>query len=26
MYDPTLWSRQDGGTAIVTGPWTGKLL
>ena len=26
MYDPTLWARDKGGTAIVGGPWTGKLL
>jgi uncharacterized protein YfaS (alpha-2-macroglobulin family) len=26
MYDPTLWAREKGGTAVVGGPWTGKLL
>ena len=26
MYDPTLWARQKGGQAQVSGPWTGKLL
>ena len=26
MYDPTLWARGPGGTAVVAGPWTGKLL
>ena len=26
MYDPTLWARAKGGTAVVGGPWTGKLL
>jgi uncharacterized protein YfaS (alpha-2-macroglobulin family) len=26
MYDPSLWARQKGGTAVVGGPWTGKLL
>jgi uncharacterized protein YfaS (alpha-2-macroglobulin family) len=26
MYDPTLWARESGGTAVVSGPWTGKLL
>jgi alpha-2-macroglobulin len=26
MYDPTLWARAKGGTAIIGGPWTGKLL
>src|SRR5262249_23109103 len=26
MYDPTLWARDKGGTAVVGGPWTGKLL
>jgi uncharacterized protein YfaS (alpha-2-macroglobulin family) len=26
MYDPTLWAREKGGTAVVSGPWTGKLL
>ena len=26
MYDPTLWARDKGGTAVVSGPWTGKLL
>ncbi len=26
MYDPTLWARARGGTAIVGGPWTGKTL
>jgi len=26
MYDPTLWARQKAGTAVVSGPWTGKLL
>lgn len=26
MYDPTLWARQKGGTAIIGGPWTGKTL
>lgn len=26
MYDPTLWARAKGGTAVVGGPWTGKTL
>jgi uncharacterized protein YfaS (alpha-2-macroglobulin family) len=26
MYDPTLWARDKGGTANVSGPWTGKTL
>ena len=26
MYDSTLWARDAGGTAVVSGPWTGKLL
>ncbi|MDQ3301375.1 MAG: MG2 domain-containing protein, partial [Myxococcota bacterium] len=26
MYDPTLWARAKGGTALVGGPWTGKTL
>jgi hypothetical protein len=26
MYDPTLWARDKGGTAVIGGPWTGKLL
>ena len=26
MYDPTLWARDAGGTAVVSGPWTGKTL
>lgn len=26
MYDPTLWAREKGDTAVVGGPWTGKLL
>jgi len=26
MYDPTLWAREDGGKAVIGGPWTGKLL
>jgi uncharacterized protein YfaS (alpha-2-macroglobulin family) len=26
MYDPTLWARDKGGTAVISGPWTGKLL
>lgn len=26
MYDSTLWARDKGGTAVVTGPWTGKTL
>jgi hypothetical protein len=26
MYDSTLWARDKGGTAVVSGPWTGKLL
>jgi uncharacterized protein YfaS (alpha-2-macroglobulin family) len=26
MYDPTLWARQKGGTAVIGGPWTGKTL
>jgi uncharacterized protein YfaS (alpha-2-macroglobulin family) len=26
MYDPTLWARDQGGTAVIGGPWTGKLL
>lgn len=26
MYDPTLWAREAGGTAVIGGPWTGKLL
>lgn len=26
MYDPTLWARAKGGTAVIGGPWVGKLL
>ena len=26
MYDPTLWTRDKGGTAVVGGPWTGKTI
>ena len=26
MYDPTLWARDAGGAAVVSGPWTGKTL
>jgi uncharacterized protein YfaS (alpha-2-macroglobulin family) len=26
MYDPTLWAREAGATAVVSGPWTGKTL
>ena len=26
MYDPTLWARAAGGTAVVGGPWTGKTI
>ncbi|MBV8761363.1 MAG: hypothetical protein JO257_28960, partial [Deltaproteobacteria bacterium] len=26
MYDSTLWARDKGGTAVVSGPWTGKTL
>jgi uncharacterized protein YfaS (alpha-2-macroglobulin family) len=26
MYDPTLWAREAGDTAIVGGPWTGKTI
>ncbi|HUJ57480.1 MAG TPA: MG2 domain-containing protein [Kofleriaceae bacterium] len=26
MYDPSLWARDRGGTAVVGGPWTGKTL
>jgi uncharacterized protein YfaS (alpha-2-macroglobulin family) len=26
MYDPTLWARDPAGTAVVSGPWTGKTL
>lgn len=26
MYDPTLWARAKGGTAVIGGPWTGKTL
>jgi uncharacterized repeat protein (TIGR01451 family) len=26
MYDASLWAREKGGTAVVSGPWTGKLL
>ena len=26
MYDPTLWAREKGGTAVVGGPWTGKTI
>jgi SAM-dependent methyltransferase len=26
MYDPTLWAREKGTTAVVGGPWTGRLL
>ncbi|HMG21354.1 MAG TPA: alpha-2-macroglobulin family protein, partial [Kofleriaceae bacterium] len=26
MYDPTLWARARGGTAVIGGPWTGKTL
>jgi len=26
MYDPSLWARDAGGTAVVSGPWTGKTI
>jgi uncharacterized protein YfaS (alpha-2-macroglobulin family) len=26
MYDPTLWAREKGGTAVIGGPWTGKTI
>jgi uncharacterized protein YfaS (alpha-2-macroglobulin family) len=26
MYDPTVWARAAGGTAVIGGPWTGKTL
>jgi hypothetical protein len=26
MYDPTLWAREKADTAVIGGPWTGKLL
>jgi uncharacterized repeat protein (TIGR01451 family) len=26
MYDPALWARAKGGTAVIGGPWTGKTL
>ena len=26
MYDATLWARTKGSTAVIGGPWTGKLL
>jgi alpha-2-macroglobulin len=26
MYDPSIWARARGDTAVVGGPWTGKLL
>jgi uncharacterized protein YfaS (alpha-2-macroglobulin family) len=26
MYDSKLWARAAGGTAVVSGPWTGKTL
>jgi alpha-2-macroglobulin len=26
MYDPTLWARDKAGTAVIGGPWGGKLL
>ncbi|HSK00742.1 MAG TPA: MG2 domain-containing protein, partial [Kofleriaceae bacterium] len=26
MYDPALWARAKGGTAVVGGPWTGKTI
>ena len=26
MYDPSLWARGAGGTAVIGGPWTGKTL
>ncbi len=26
MYDPTLWARAKAETAVIGGPWTGKLL
>ena len=26
MYDPTLWARTRGGTAVIGGPWTAKTL
>jgi alpha-2-macroglobulin len=26
MYDPSLWARAAGGTAVVGGPWTGKTI
>ncbi len=26
MYDPALWARAKGGTAVIGGPWTGKTI
>ncbi|HEU0032537.1 MAG TPA: MG2 domain-containing protein [Kofleriaceae bacterium] len=26
MYDPTLWARAAGGTAVIAGPWTKKTI
>ncbi len=26
MYDPTLWARDAGGTAVIGGSWTGKTI
>jgi alpha-2-macroglobulin len=26
MYDPTLWAREAGGTAVIGGPWGGKTI
>jgi uncharacterized protein YfaS (alpha-2-macroglobulin family) len=26
MYDPTLWARGKGGSAVIGGPWTGKTI
>jgi len=26
MYDPTLWARAAGGTAVIGGPWGGKTI
>jgi alpha-2-macroglobulin len=26
MYDATIWARAKGATAVIAGPWTGKLL
>ncbi|HWU85951.1 MAG TPA: alpha-2-macroglobulin family protein, partial [Kofleriaceae bacterium] len=26
MYDPAVWARAKGGTAVIGGPWTGKTI